>query len=161
MKEKENNRCAGHCRPIEQMTPSMLIHQISRRFEERVRAKSMRGDVAAGYRQILFFLAHDKELTQRELTERTNLKASTVSVALQKMESEGLVCRKGSDSDQRKICVSLTEKGVRLDEEIRATCRDNEKRMVEGFNAAEIENLKQYLRRVYGNLQKACEEDKD
>ena len=159
MKETDKKGCAERGRPIEQMTPSMLINQIARLFEGRLRAKSERAGMAAGYRQILFFLAHDGALTQRELTERTKLRAPTVSVALQKMESEGLVQRKGDSEDQRKISVTLTEKGRQMDDMLRFTCEDNERRMVEGFTETEIEVLKSALRKVYSNLQKAYKEE--
>lgn len=156
---ENKKRCETPRRPIEQMTPSMLINQIARLFEGRLRAEGERVGMAAGYRQILFFLAHHDELSQKELTEKTKLRAPTVSVALQKMENEGLVCRKGDSEDQRKSMVSLTEKGRQMDDVIRFACRDNERRMIEGFSEQEIEALKSALRKVYLNLQKAYEEE--
>ena len=54
-----------------------------------------------------------------ELVERAHVKAPTVSVALQKMEEDGLITRVTSLDDQRYVKVQITEKGRNLCKEMK------------------------------------------
>ena len=101
------------------LTVMMVINELSKLFHDRVRTECDKNGIPSGYRHVLFYLAREDGISQLELVKRTHLKAPTISVSLQKMESEGLVIRKPDDNDQRMIRLYLTEKGKKLDELIR------------------------------------------
>ena len=70
--------------------------------------------VPVGYRSLLFYLGHHNECSQKELVEKTELKPSTVSIALDKMERDGYIERRRDGKDGRVILVCLTDKGKEI-----------------------------------------------
>ena len=59
-------------------------------------------------------LAAHNECSQKELVEKTELKPSTVSIALDKMERDGYIERRRDGKDGRVILVCLTDKGKEI-----------------------------------------------
>lgn len=64
----------------------------------------------------MMVLWEKKELTVKELGESLYLDSGTLTPLLKKMESQGLVIRTRSISDERSVIVSLTEEGINLRE---------------------------------------------
>lgn len=58
------------------------------------------------------------EMTVTELGAMLMLDSGTLTPMLKKMEHDGLVMRHRSDEDERKVILSLTDKGARLHDEI-------------------------------------------
>lgn len=139
-------------RPVDDMTPSMLINQIAKMFDEKMTDETERFGMSGGYRRMLFHLAHEDGLTQLDLVSRTHLTAPTVSVSLKKMEKERLVKRITDDKDLRQVRVYLTEKGRELDRFIREKSRENEDKMHEGISNDEWEVLRRILVKVFKNM---------
>ena len=59
-------------------------------------------------------MGHHNECSQKELVEKTELKPSTVSIALDKMERDGYIERRRDGKDGRVILVCLTDKGKEI-----------------------------------------------
>lgn len=144
----------------EVLTEGMLLGDISRLFDARVRRETERAGFPQGYRRIVFHLSHNERLTLNELARLTHMKAPSISVQLQKMEQEKLITRKTDESDLRKSYVSLTEKGRECDSFFISNCEDTEKVMLGGFTAEEKELLKGYLKRIAENLITDMEENR-
>lgn len=141
--------------------PSMYIADISRMFECIVSASTEKLSAEAGfsghglsrgYRHILFHLSREDGVTQLSLVQRTKLKAPTVSVALVKMEEHGLVRRETDEKDLRQVRVYITEKGRKLDEQIRQKYRETDKIMLAGISESEVEQLKATLKKMLENM---------
>ena len=96
---------------FEKLTDGMLINDVSRLFDARVRRETEKSGFPQGYRRIIFHLSHNDGLTQNELTKLTHMKAPSISVQLQKMENEKLITRVSDEKDMRKSYIYLTEKG--------------------------------------------------
>ena len=62
-------------------------------------------------RYILLTLSVNDGVSQNDIVRSTFLKGSTISIALNKMEKDGLVARVSDSYDQRLVRVYLTEKG--------------------------------------------------
>ncbi len=88
-----------------------LIGEIAVLLANAINKENDAKGVAAGYRAILFCLAHEDGISQFEISKRVGIKPPTASVALAKMEAEGYVVRISPKEDQRKMIVKLTEKG--------------------------------------------------
>lgn len=132
--------------------PSMYINDIGRIFNKTVFRATDRVDMSHGYRHILFHLSHQDGLTQLELAKMTHLTAPSVSVALSKMEKDGLVKRKADEHDMRKIRVYLTEKGKEHNDFVWNKCQETEEKMLEGVTAQEQEELCRIMRKLLVNL---------
>ncbi len=133
-------------------TLSMLINDISKLFDNRMRRETESIGVSSGYRRLLFHLARNDRLTQLDLVRRTHLAPPTVSVTLQKMEAEGLVTRRANSEDLRETLVSLTERGRKLDRAIRRKLEETEQIMERGLSDEEKAMLNRLLLQVRENM---------
>ncbi len=145
---------------FDKLTEGMLINDVSRLFDGRVRRETERAGFPQGYRRIVFHLSHNDKLTQNELTKLTHMKAPSISVQLQKMKQENLITRTADENDLRKSYISLTEKGIECEKSFISKCKETEKVMLEGFTEDELKNLKNYLKRITENLLSDMEENR-
>lgn len=140
-----------HRPPVQ--TPPMLVNEISRLFGARMRMQDSEGIMSQdSVRLIMRALVHDDGCSQLELVRQTHLKAPTVSVALRRMEEEGLVERRQNEMDLRAVCVFLTEKGKAYNQQIRKRLGEIDDELMSGFTEAEIECLRQLLERMRDNI---------
>lgn len=68
-------------------------------------------------RRILILLREHDGITQREMTEKLNIKPASASEVLSKLISKGYITRVPSSIDKRTMIISLTEKGKSFAEE--------------------------------------------
>jgi len=98
-------------------------------------------------------LAINDGINQLELVKSTHLRAPTVSVILQKMESEGVVeRRKDDENDKRSVHVYLTDKGRKLDLEHISRIKKLDTIAMEGLSESEKEVLMKTLPKIRDNL---------
>ncbi len=135
-------------------TAPMLINQISRMFDERMRAVLPAGHPMTqnSCRFIMGSLVHCDGQTQQDLVAGTNMKAPTISVAIRNLEEEGLVRREPDPKDQRSVRVYLTDRGRAFDEEFRGKLRQTDALLMEGFTPQEEETLIRLLLCVRENV---------
>ncbi len=146
-------------RDIRKAPPSMLINEISKLFNDRMRQKTEAFGMAEGWRRVLFHLAHNDRLTQLELARRTHLSTPAVSMILQKMEAAGLVDRQPDPSDQRAILVQLTPKGKEADCKVVSAIRQTEEEMLCNITPEEFDRIRPVLERIYHNLARVDKEE--
>ncbi|MBQ7034547.1 MAG: MarR family transcriptional regulator [Clostridia bacterium] len=139
-------------RCIENAPPSMLINELSKLFNDRMRQRTEAMGMAEGWRRILFHLKHNEHLTQLELVKKTHLSAPAVSVNLQKMEAAGLVSRENDPEDQRAILVRLTEQGHEADRKVIGAIRQTEQEMLAGITPEELEQIRPILLKMIRNF---------
>lgn len=96
------------------------------------------GELSYAQYHLLFGLAEQSELSSRELAERAELSAATVTQMLDSLESHGLVMRSRSASDKRVVLTSLTERGQRLVDERRAQYEPRWRAALSGFSDEEL-----------------------
>ena len=132
--------------------PSMYINDISKLFMHRIRRESERCGIPHGYHKLLMELAHNDSLTQLQLVKLTHLTAPTVSVALGKMEADGLVTRTPDPDDMRQIKVALTDRGREMDENVRRAFRETDALLTRGISEEQLEAVKPLLRQMLKNL---------
>ncbi|MBR1574290.1 MAG: MarR family transcriptional regulator [Bacteroidales bacterium] len=89
-----------------------------------------------------------------DIAKRLVLNTNTVTPLLKRMEEEDLVSRRRSPEDERKVIVSLTEKGRNLEK----TARKIPQKMAQAYAHPEIDeakmlNLYQTLDTLIGSLQ--------
>ncbi len=109
--------------------------------------------VLRGQWYFLRVLWEEEGLTQRELSVRVGTKEPTTIVALRSMEAAGLVKRRRSETDRRKIHVDLTPKARRLRDKLLPLARSVSEAATKGMTAEEIDILHRLLRRMAANLE--------
>lgn len=136
----------------EDATPSMFINDISKMFHNAVRRECEQAGVSHGYHKLLMALSCEDGVTQLHLVKKTHLTAPTVSVALSKMEAEGLVRRVTDRQDLRQVRVFITEKGRKMDDISRKKCAEMEEIMMRGISDEEKQQLMSVLRKILINM---------
>lgn len=140
-------------------SPMSLINEISRLMGDRIRQTGDGNPISQkSGRLLLMELAKKDGRTQLDLVNATHLKAPTISVALQKLEHEGIVLRKPDDYDLRATRVFLTEKGRELDYHIRKHITEEESLAMVNLTETEMETLTAILEKIKRNLVKEMEE---
>ena len=135
-------------------TPPMLINQISRMFDERMRERLPAGHPMTqnSCRFIMRMLSHGDGITGQDIVKETNMKASTISVAIKNLEEEGLISRETDKNDMRVVRVYMTERGREFDEKFKKELRDLDAALMDGISEKEAEILFDLLLRVRENV---------
>lgn len=131
-------------------SPEMMrmINELSRMFGKEMRKVCEENGVPVGYRSLLFHLAHHNGCSQRSLAEMAGLKASTVSIAIDKMERDGYVTKERNPSDIRAVRIYLTEKGLDIDRKNRERINQLEKQFSKTISDSERLTLIMLLDKV-------------
>ena len=148
-KQAKKSGFSARCTP----TPPMLVNQIARLFQNRMRSYDLDGVMSQeSARQIMRELAREDGCSQLELVHRTHLKPPTVSVTLKRLESEGLVERKSDPIDQRVTRVFLSEQGREHSRRVRERLKDLDAELMQGFSEEETQQLLLFLARMRDNI---------
>lgn len=97
---------------------------------------------------LIELLAHDGQMTQRDLQEASCITSASLSEVVAKLEAEGLVTRERSEADRRQLSVTLTEAGTGRARELLESRLDFERRAFDCLAPEEREHLLETLDRV-------------
>ena len=86
-------------------------NNLSRLFQKCTHLAQHRKGHMHGRGHILITLLKQGELTQRELMDDADVRSSSISELMGKMEADGLISREKDENDKRNLRISLTEKG--------------------------------------------------
>ena len=135
--------------------PVKFCNEISRLFRWKMKELDGQEGVMSqhGAHLVLSTLAIGDGINQLELVRKTHLRAPTVSVILQKMESEGLCERRKDDpADKRAVRVYLTASGRALDRANIDRIKRLDAAAMEGLDDGEIATLMRILPKIRDNL---------
>lgn len=132
--------------------PSMLMHDISKLFGMSMRRQTEEVGISDGCRRIIMELSHHDGVPQLALAKHAHLSAPSVSVALSKLEADGVVERKTDDEDMRQSKVFITDKGREVDKLIRQKFDLTEEIMLRNVSEEETAALMKTLRKLLSNL---------
>lgn len=95
-------------------TAVSAMNEISAICESNLTDAFAAENVKEGYRSIIMVLGKEDGVSQLTIANETNLKPSTISIALKKMEREGYITRVNDTKDMRMSRVYLTEHGLEI-----------------------------------------------
>lgn len=99
-------------------------------------------------KRILIILRENGGMTQRELTERLDVRPGTISEVLGKLENAGLISRIVNPEDKRTIDISLTDKGNGMAQEAAESRESRHREMFRCLSQEEKETLLSLLEKV-------------
>lgn len=111
-----------------------------------------RGVTLAEFRLIGALLGERVGLTQRELAERLQITAASLSALVGRLEKKGLVERTPDESDARAFRVRCTPQIAEYDW-VQDVVVEVERRATRGIPAAELETTRRVLATMIGNLE--------
>ncbi|MFQ2102349.1 MarR family winged helix-turn-helix transcriptional regulator [Aeromonas sanarellii] len=103
------------------------------------------------YLVMLSLWARD-EVSLKEISQETGLDAGTLTPIVKRLESKGWLTRTVSREDERQKCISLTEAGRQLQQEVRECCLADNLRNQVDLADAELAQLKVLCDRVSAQL---------
>lgn len=102
--------------------------------------------------QILMFVSHNPNVSQKDLAEMYGVSGATMAVSLKKLEKGGYINRLVDQQDNRCNQICITEKGRKVVEESVWIFQRLERCMFEGFSEHDMDVLGNLLDRIFGNL---------
>ncbi len=100
-----------------------------------------------------FYENRDKQVFQRDFENRFSIRRSTASNILKTMEQNGFIERVSVLNDARLKQIILTEKAIKIHEEIMRDIERREALLRKGFTDAEIDEFLAMIDRLISNLE--------
>ena len=131
----------------------MVVNEVSKLFEDSmIKEQSISILKEKTARLILAHLSRNNGVPQQELVKVTQMKGSTVSIAISKMEAQGYLKRENNEYDMRSVRIFLTEKGRRLSDEVEKLLSAKDEKIMHGISEKDIKNAKYVLEKMLDNL---------
>jgi DNA-binding MarR family transcriptional regulator len=127
------------------------IRQVAGRTLER-KLKECRIEISSAQGRIMFALWQKDGISINELAKKTQLKKSTMTSMLDRLEKMGYVCRQRSKKDRRKILIKRTNKDRSLEKEYVKVSQEHAKLFYHGFSEDQIDRFEEDLKRILNNL---------
>ncbi len=102
---------------------------------------------------VLMVLWENDGLTVNEISQKLILNTNTITPLLKRMETMGIIVRKRSETDERKVMITLTGKGVAMREEAAKIPQELEELLISSsMTVQELVDLKEKLQRMIIHL---------
>jgi DNA-binding MarR family transcriptional regulator len=129
------------------------VHRTAGRvFSRMLRERNIEINPAQG--RILFVLWQEGPMSALELAKRVSLGRSTLTSALDRLESQGRVVRVPCSDDKRRIILELTPQNEAMHKLYHAVSKQMTEAFYTGFRNDEIAEFEQCLERILNNLSK-------
>lgn len=135
------------------VSPLALIRWVSSEYEELITKETEGHKILnqKAVRSVLKILTINNGISQNELAREVHLQGSTISVALVKMEEEGLIRREASSNDKRKVNVYMTSFGYEMMKTLEKVVSKMEEKMLDGLTDSEKYDLHYCLTKILKN----------
>ena len=130
----------------------MMVNELSKLFEDSILEINIPILKEKTARMILTYLSHHDGVSQQQLVNITQMKGSTVSVAVTKMENGGLLLRKDDEYDMRVVKIYLTKKGRQIADQIKSALYERNEKIMYGLSERDIRIAKYVIEKMIDNL---------
>jgi MarR family transcriptional regulator, organic hydroperoxide resistance regulator len=120
---------------------SRAAHLVSQQFHAQLRPRGM----AVPVWRVLATLSDSDGLPVTELARRTLFKQPTLTKVIDRMERQGLVERRASEQDRRKVLIYVTERGRNGVGDLLERAKRHEQTMLAGYGDNQVALLKTAL----------------
>jgi DNA-binding MarR family transcriptional regulator len=127
------------------------IRQVAGRIFERM-LKDCNIEISSAQGRIMFALWQEEGISINELAKKTQLKKSTLTSMLDRLERMGYVRRQRSKKDRRKILIHRTSKDISLESEYVRLSQEHTKIFYHGFSEEQIDRFEKDLKHILKNL---------
>ena len=127
------------------------IRQVAGRIFERM-LKDCNIEISSAQGRIMFALWQEDGISINELGKKTQLKKSTLTSMLDRLERMGYVRRQRSKKDRRKILIQRTNKDKNLESEYVKLSQEHTKIFFHGFSEEQIDRFEKDLKHILNNL---------
>lgn len=141
--------------PYAEWTNSLgyLVRKSFRSVSRALEARTSEYGVTASQWHFLRVLWIEDGISQRELSQRVNMREPTTVIAVKRLEKADLIHRKQSPDDGRRIDIFLTPKAKRLKTKLMPLVEEVNDLAMQGMTAQEKSELRRLLTLVNKNLE--------
>ena len=140
------------------LSPGYQVRGAHRRFDRLLNAYLNRHQLKTGFWYYLRVLWLQDGVTQKYLSDMTNVTENTTVSLINSMVRQGLVKRTRDADDRRKLRITLTDQGRALEKELMHYAADINRIAVEGIEPSDVATCISVLHHMSVNL--AAEFDK-
>jgi DNA-binding MarR family transcriptional regulator len=127
------------------------IRQVGGRISERI-LKQHNIEISSAQGRIMFALWQNDGISIIELAKKTQLKKSTLTSMLDRLERMGYIRRQRSKKDRRKILIKRTEKDRTMEKKYVEVSEETTRLFYKGFSKSQIDCFEKDLERILNNL---------
>ena len=127
------------------------IRQVGGRISERI-LKHHNIEINSAQGRIMFALWQKDGVSINELAKKTQLKKSTLTSMLDRLERMGYIRRQRSQKDRRKILIKRTEKDRTMEKKYVEVSEEMTRLFYKGFSKSQIVHFEKDLERILNNL---------
>ena len=127
------------------------IRQVGGRISERL-IKQYDIEINNAQGRIMFALWQKDNISINELANKTQLKKSTLTSMLNRLENMGYIRRQRSKTDRRKILIKRTKKDQTMEKKYVEVSEEITKLFYKGFSISEINRFEKDLEHILNNL---------
>ncbi|MGN7963116.1 MarR family winged helix-turn-helix transcriptional regulator [Brucella sp. 22210] len=106
----------------------------------------------AGQDAVMLQLAAEDGLTPGVLAQRLGVRPPTITKTIARLQGQGFVAKRASETDQRQSHIYLTQTGLETIKAIEKSIRKTDKDMLKGLDKKERKTFLKMLGRMEGNL---------
>lgn len=125
---------------------------LHRAFDRLLQRHLAEHDIKNSHWYFLRILWEREGLTQRELSDETNLTEPSTVIMLNQMEQSGLIRKKKDPDDKRKLRISLTPKARRLEKRLLPIAIQLNEMAAAGISSDELETFIRVAGKMTENL---------
>lgn len=133
-------------------SPLFWLRRATLAMQKAVADEMSRHDLSAAQFEVLRHLWQQDGMEMRALQERLGVSSPTLTGVVDGLVERGLVERRLSRDDARVRLITLTEAGHALEGQVGAAMARAEERLLSGFSRSECGLLKDWMRRIAGNI---------
>ena len=112
------------------------------------RSHHFHGHAEHAQMRVLVILYHKGQTTQRELQQFLDIRSTSLSEILKKLENRGLIARNQNENDKRSVIVSLTDQGLAKANSVATSRHQTIDALFAPLSAMECAQLASILRKV-------------
>jgi DNA-binding MarR family transcriptional regulator len=127
------------------------IRQVGGRISERI-LKKHDVEINSAQGRIMFALWQNDGISINELAKKTQLKKSTLTSMLDRLERMGYIRRQRSKKDRRKILIKRTEKDRTMEKKYVEVSEEMTRLFYNGFSRSQIDRFENDLEQILDNL---------
>lgn len=125
-----------------------LFYDVIHKLQKQSRDNDMRPNVRKGQSQCLYIINRMGEINQRRLAEILNIRPTSLSETVKRLEEKGMINRIPDENDKRTYVISLTEKGDEEIEQIRKSYASEHKEWLDVLTIEELETFFEILTKI-------------
>ena len=131
-----------------------MLKLLNKEFEHLHTEKAKSMGLTPAQLFVLHYIAkHQGErICNRDIEKQFELTHATVSGIISRLEAKGFIDCNEDNNDRRFKMISITEKAMACEDEMKRHIDHYEKQLVNGFSETEKEQLVSYIKRLLGNV---------